>query len=138
MKTRLAVLTSAAILVLLLVPACSIGALKDPLNGTAWTLTSINNSPPLENTTVTVEFKDGKIGGSSGCNSYGGFFKVSGEKITTDSIAMTLMACMDQGAMAQEQAFLEYLQEAQAFKLNEDQLQILSSNGKSLTFAPNP
>jgi putative lipoprotein len=138
MKTKQAISTLVIALLLFLLASCGGITLNDPLNGTAWTLTSINNSPPLENTTVTVEFKDGKIGGSSGCNSYGGFYKVSGEKITTDSIAMTLMACMDQGVMAQEQAFLEYLQEAQAFKLNEDQLQILSSNGKSLTFAPNP
>lgn len=136
MKKRLAFLTSAAMMLLFLLSACSVAAFKDPLNGTSWTLTSIDNTPPLGNASVTVEFTGGKIGGSSGCNSYGGSYKVSGQKISTDSIAMTLMACMDPGVMEQEQAFLEYLQDAQTFKLDEGQLQIFRSDGKSLSFAP--
>jgi heat shock protein HslJ len=90
------------------------------------------------NTSVTVEFADGKIGGSSGCNSYGGAYTVSGKKITTDSIAMTLMACLDPVVMEQERVFLEHLQNAQTFKLTEDKLQVFSSDGKSLTFIQNP
>jgi len=138
MKTRDIVLLTGVILFMLVLSACSGSSLKDPLNGTSWALTSIDDTPPLQNTSVTVEFTDGKIGGSSGCNSYGGLYKVSGQKITTDSIAMTLMACMDSGVMEQEQAFLEQLQNIQTFELIEDQLQLLNLNGKSLTFAPNP
>ena len=93
---------------------------------------------PLVNTSVTVEFTDGKIGGTSGCNSYGGAYTARGEKITTDSIAMTLMACMDPGVMEQEQAFMENLQNAQTFELTEGQLLIISSEGKSLRFSQNP
>ena len=134
MKTRNTVLLTGVILFMLVLSACSGGSLKDPLNGTAWALTSIDDTPPLEKTAVTVEFTDGKIGGSSGCNSYGGFYKVKGEKITTDSIAMTLMACADAGVMVQEQAFLEHLKSAKTFKLNENQLQLFNSEGKNLTF----
>ncbi len=136
MKTRHAVLSSAAVLFLFLLAACGGGAFKDPLNGTTWILTSIDNKLPIEKTSVTVEFTDGKIGGSSGCNSYGGSYEIKGEKITTDSIAMTLMACVDPGVMEQEQAFLGYIQDAQTFKLSEGQLQIFRSDGKSLTFIP--
>lgn len=125
-------------ILLLLLSACSGGSLKDPLNGTAWALTSIDDTSPLENTSVTIEFTDGKIGGSSGCNSYGGSYKLSGEKFSTDSIAMTLMACMDSGVMEQESAFLDHLQNAQTYKLADGQLLILSSDGKSLTFTQNP
>ena len=101
-------------------------------------LTAINDTPVLANTSVTAEFTDGKIGGSSGCNSYGGAYKASGKKITTDSIAMTLMACMDAGVMEQESAFLENLQNAQTFEITEGQLLIFSSDGKSLRFSQNP
>ena len=128
---------SAAILLLLL-SACCGGSLSDPLNGTAWNLTAINETPALVNTAVTAEFNGGKIGGSSGCNSYGGAYKASGKKITTDSIVMTLMACMDAGVMEQESTFLEILQKAQSFELSEGQLLILSSDGKNLRFSQNP
>ena len=125
-------------ILLLLLSACGSGSLSDPLNGTAWVLTAINDTPMLVNTSVTAEFTGGKIGGSSGCNSYGGAYKASGNKITTDSINMTLMACMDTGVMEQESAFLENLQKAQTFELIEGQLLILSSDGKSLRFSQNP
>ena len=128
---------SAAILLLLL-SACGGGSFSDPLNNTSWKLTSINEAPPLANTFITVEFTEGKIGGSSGCNSYGGAYNASGKKITTDSIAMTLMACMDAGVMEQESAFLGILQNAQTFELTEGQLLIFSSDGKSLRFSQNP
>ncbi len=128
---------SAAILLLLL-SACGGNLSSDPLKGTGWTLTAINDTPSLSNTSVTIEFTDGQMGGSSGCNSYGGAYKASGNKISTDSINMTLMACLDAGVMEQESAFLEILQNAQTFELTEGQLLILSSDGKSLRFSQNP
>lgn len=136
MKTKNAVLTAISVLFLVFLAACGGSARNDTLNGTAWTLTSIDNTPPLGKTALTVEFTDGQIGGSSGCNSYGGSYKIKGEKFTTDSIAMTLMACADSGVMEQEQAFLGYLQNAQTFKLSGEQLQIFRSDGKALTFVP--
>ena len=127
-----------AVILLLFLSACGGSSITNPLNGTIWNLAAINDTLALVNTSVTVEFTDGKIGGSSGCNSYGGVYKVSGKKITTDSIAMTLMACMDPGVMEQESAFLENLQNAQTFELTEGQLLIFSSDGKSLRFSQNP
>jgi heat shock protein HslJ len=136
MKTSHVSLTLAVILVTILLSSCGGTSLKDPLNNSAWVLTSIDNMSPLEKTAVTVEFTEGKIGGSSGCNSYGGSYKVKGEKITTDSIAMTLMACVDPEIMEQEQVFLGYLQDAQTYKLGDGHLQIFRSDGKNLTFIP--
>jgi heat shock protein HslJ len=127
-----------AAILLLLLTACSGGPFSDPLNNTSWKLASINEAPPLANTSITVEFTEGKIGGSSGCNSYSGAYKASGNKIATDSIVMTLMACMDAGVMEQESAFLGILQDAQTFELTNGQLLIFSSDGKSLHFSQNP
>ena len=89
MKVLSFVPVSAAILLLLL-SACVGGSLSDPLNGSSWTATAINDIPALGSTSVMAEFIDGKIGGSSGCNSYGGAYKASGKKITTDSININL------------------------------------------------
>jgi heat shock protein HslJ len=49
---------------------------------------------------------------------------------------MTMMACQDTGVMEQEQTFIQYLQDAQTFKVNGEQLQIFSSDDKVLVFIP--
>jgi heat shock protein HslJ len=136
MKTIHTVSTVAVALCLTLLGACGGGTSKDPLKGTSWALTAIDGTPPAEGSTLTVQFTDGQISGSSGCNSYGGLYEVKGDSITTDSIVMTLMACVDSGVMEQEQTFLQYLQDAQTFKLSEGQLQVFRSDGKALTFVP--
>jgi heat shock protein HslJ len=128
MKAKYSVLISTAILVIFLLASCAGATRSDPLNGTAWTLISIDNSPPIGSAAMTVEFTGGQIGGSSGCNSYSGSYKVQG--------AMTLMACADSRLMEQEQTFLGYLQNTPTFKLSAGQLQIIRSDGKVLTFKP--
>jgi len=135
-KTRVAFWIAAAVLFLLLLTACGEINQEDALNDTAWALIYLDNTPPLKGTKLTVKFANGQIGGSSGCNSYGGSYKVNREKISTGPIAITLMACVDPGVMEQEQTFLEYLQDTQTFKLSEGQLQIFRSDGKALTFMP--
>ena len=109
---------------------------RDTLNGTSWILTSIDNTPPLNGTKLTVAFTGGKLNGSSGCNSYSGSYEINGEKISTGPIAMTLMACMDTDMMDQEQSFLAYLGDLKTFIRSEGQLQFFRSDGKALTFIP--
>ena len=135
-KTRVAFWIAAAVLFVYLLTACGEIIPRDALNGTAWTLTSLDNTLPLKGRKLTIDFAEGKFSGSSGCNSYGGSYEIKGEKISTGSIAMTMMACVDPGVMEQEQTFLEYLQDAQTFLRSEGQLQIFCSDGKALTFIP--
>jgi heat shock protein HslJ len=136
MKAKISVLIYIAILGLFLLASCTEAIRNDALNGTAWTLISIDNSPPIGSAAVTVEFTGGQIGGSSGCNSFSGSYKVQGGKITTDAIAMTLMACADPRLMEQEQTYLGYLQNTPTFKISAGQLQIIRSDGKVLMFKP--
>jgi len=135
MKTRWIVLTAAAGMLLLLVSACGIIAEKDPLDGTSWTLTAYQNTKPIEGTTLTAEFSDGQIRGSAGCNSYFASYEVNGDSITIGDAGWTLMACMDpEGVMEQEQIFIQSLQGAQHFTLEDGQLMIFQSDGEALTF----
>ncbi|MHB8807035.1 MAG: META domain-containing protein [Anaerolineaceae bacterium] len=136
MKTKSGSLFLITIVILstFLLSACGLINAKDTLNETSWLLTAIDDAPTLEGTKVTAEFSEGQIGGSSGCNSYGGSYETKGEKITTSSIVMTLMACQDASIMEQEQTFLQYLQDAQTFQISGKQLQIFDSNGRALTF----
>jgi heat shock protein HslJ len=136
MKTKMLVFTSVTILLFVFLSACAAGTGNDPLVGTAWKLVSLNDLPILKGPELTIRFSDGQISGSSGCNSFGGSYKISRQKLTTSSMVSTMMACVDPGLMDQEQAFLGYLQDSPSFKLSAGQLQIIRSDGKVLTFVP--
>ncbi|MCE5208745.1 MAG: META domain-containing protein [Chloroflexi bacterium] len=122
------------ILGIFILAGCSLAAGGDSLEGTSWTLTSLAGSPSMESTTITVQFSNGEISGSSGCNSFGGTYDVKGNKLGTAELASTLMACTDSGVMDQEQAFMAYLQDAQSFEVGEGQLKIITADGVELLF----
>jgi heat shock protein HslJ len=132
MKTSTAIWVTVALLILL--SACGEINPGDVLNGTSWTLISMNNTLPIEGRKSTLEFAEGRLSGSSGCNSFSGTYEVKGEMISTGPIAMTLMACAEIGVMEQEQLFLAYLQDVKTFKFSDGQLEIIRSNGKALKF----
>jgi len=111
------------------------------LNGTQWQLVSLgaaaDPTPVLSDTTVTLIFGDaGDVGGSGGCNTYGGSYSVSGSSITFDQIVSTLMACVDNGVQDQESAYFAALQSAVSFTLSSDQLVISYDEGQELVFVP--
>ncbi len=109
-------------------------AAQDPLAGTAWVLVKLNGELPAEGTVLTLSFTDGNLGGSAGCNSFGGAYQVSGSQLTTGEIASTLMACMDSGVMTQESLYLSLLGAAQTFTLTDSELRISSLDGGELVF----
>ena len=110
-----------------------------PLPGTRWRLVSYgvleNRASVIEGSTITLEFgADGRVGGSSGCNNYGGGYTVEGHNLTFGEITRTLMACVDAGVMAQEQTYFDALASATAFDLNGDRLVIAYGDGQQLVF----
>ena len=46
----------------------------DALNGSQWTLVNLHSQAALSDTLVTLNFEDGKVTGSDGCNRYRGTF----------------------------------------------------------------
>jgi heat shock protein HslJ len=118
----------------MLFSACNPILSRDSLNSTSWSLSTIDETPALQGILVTIAFADGQVSGSSGCNSYGGSYKVNGEKITIRSLVSTLMACQDMDIMEQEQTYMQYLQNAQTYQIDSDQLQIATIDGKVLVF----
>ncbi|HEX5688561.1 MAG TPA: META domain-containing protein, partial [Roseiflexaceae bacterium] len=111
-----------------------------PLAGTTWQLESMGDpaapTPALAQPPVTLNFDSTKaeIGGNSGCNSYGGGYKVDGAKVTFSQIVGTLMACAEQPAMDQETQYLQALQKVSQFAINGDQLDLTDESGKVLRF----
>ena len=112
-------------------------AASDPLDGTSWVLMAYRKTSPISGTTITATFEDGQVRGSAGCNSYSGSYQVSGDTITVGAVAITEMACLEpEGVMEQELLFVEFLTDAQTFRLADGQLQTFRSDGEALTFVP--
>lgn len=108
-----------------------------PLVGTAWTLDSIATgtdavSSVIAGTEATAAFgDDGKVGGTGGCNTYGGTYTVDGTTIAIVDIASTQMACQG-GIGDQEQAFFAGLSKAASFTIDGASLTLYDDQGAML------
>jgi heat shock protein HslJ len=131
---KLKSLTLITLLTILLSACGSIGG--DPLDGTSWELYAYRKSRPIEGSHITITFEDGQVRGSSGCNSYGGEYIVSGKEIEIGMLMSTLMACVDPAMMEQESMFMQFLGNAQRFEIVDGQLQVFWSEHEALTFVP--
>ncbi|MXV20530.1 META domain-containing protein [Deinococcus xianganensis] len=78
------------------VPATPVSVLPDP--AATYALTRLNGQPaPQTLRPVTLTFKDGRLGGSDGCNSVGGAYVIRAGRVELDGGLMgTKMACADQ------------------------------------------
>lgn len=60
----------------------------------SWTVIEIDNGGPVEDAVVTIVFgADGKLGGRSACNRYGGGFTFGEGVLKTGPLQSTRMAC---------------------------------------------
>jgi len=135
--------TLAAALSLALLTACAGsgvgGEIGSPdLQGTAWTLVKLNGNNPVPDTTITLTFEEREgvqgVGGSAGCNGYGGGYKQDGSSVSFSDLVSTMMAC-EQPIMDQEISYLGALGSVREFAL-EGGLLHLRGDGVELVFAP--
>ena len=86
----------------------------------------------LTDTRITAEFvsSEGAVKGSAGCNSYSGSYEVEDSQLSIPGpIAVTEMYCMEPvGVMDQEQQYLEILQTAESYSVENGELQINCGN----------
>jgi heat shock protein HslJ len=104
------------------------------LEGTTWTLTSLatetgmNNTLP--NTTITANFDDGNVTGSSGCNRYFGSYQLNKTEINFGQVGSTLMFCADpDGVMMQETTYLLLLKNVTSYAISNNELTFSDSLG---------
>lgn len=121
----------------LIVSACLGSDFADSLDG-AWQLESGSLDgepiPILDSHPITMNLDGDQIGGKAACNSYGGRFTLDGNEFSIeDGLAWTEMACMPQGVMESEQAFLEALTGVDTVELADERL-ILSGADVELSF----
>lgn len=103
----------------------------------SWKLTAYgpanSTTPAVPDTEAGIVFSnDGTVTGNSGCNGFGGSYKVAGDKITFSDVVSTLIAC-DDARMQQEAAVHQVLTDTATYKIEGNTL-TLSNNGMVLVF----
>jgi heat shock protein HslJ len=85
------------------------------LAGVTWKITGFNNGrhavvSPLSGTALSVAFKDGRVDGFAGCNTFRATYTAEADRIVIGPAAVTRMTCGDDGVMQQEREFLTALE----------------------------
>jgi len=123
-------------LLILIAGACSkVAEDTVTLKDTAWILESYgvqgNSQAVLEGTEITATFDgaEGRVHGSSGCNTYGGDYHISGSELSISALYNTEMACLEpEGIMEQEVQYLKLLLSAESYQIQDGKLQINSGD----------
>lgn len=121
----------------LLAAGCGVGpgagpaAPAVPLAGTRWSLTQLSGQAD-SGPAITLNLEDARLGGSDGCNSYGGGYTLSGGKISVDkNLVSTMMACPEP-IMRRATAYTAALAKAASYSSDGKTLTLLDSGGALL------
>jgi len=105
------------------------------LEGFNWVLRSYENKGTMSDLPGDVRidalFEGGRVGGSSGVNTYSAPYELSGSSLTIGPAVATMMAGPED-VMAIEQAYLDALQRAASFTATEDAFTIYDGDGTGL------
>jgi heat shock protein HslJ len=107
----------------------------ESLDGTEWTLVSMDGKPTLPGANVTAEFRGEQVTGFSSCNWYGGAYALQLGTIHIEELAATARLCeRPAGVMEQEEKFLGAMRSAERYLVASGLLQIESADGTTLVF----
>jgi heat shock protein HslJ/membrane-bound inhibitor of C-type lysozyme len=96
------------------------GAGGDPealLRGVVWRAEDVGGKGIPDGAEVTLEFRDGRATGKSGCNRYAGGYALSGEGLSFERMAGTMMLCPD-ALMNLERDYLDALSRVSRFDID--------------------
>ena len=100
------------------------------LEGTSWRLTgwSISSKDPND-FTITAQFADGRIGGTSAVNQYGGPYTADDDgSFSVGELVSTMMAGPEPDMNA-EQTYLQILAQVEEFAIDGDELTLSGGSG---------
>jgi heat shock protein HslJ len=106
---------------------------------TSWRLSALSGQTDPLPGTATLNFEDGRVHGSDGCNRFAGSYTSTGTEFRMgDDMISTNMACPEP-VMRQAENFLQALKSARALLLGSERLVLLDADGNALaTFAALP
>lgn len=129
-------LALALLALILSLAAC--GRSPASLTGVTWRLVTygpagaqITAAPGVPTSLIFSE--DGTVGGSLGCNQFGGDFEASGDQITFGPMISTLMAC-EEPLMTQESAVLAMLSGTVTYQVDGTRLTLAAEDGSVAVF----
>ena len=102
----------------------------------AWDVTSVLYDDGIRSviagTTLTATFgPDGRVTGSSGCNTFRGPYEEQGEELSVGPLASTRKACKSpDGAQAQERGYLAALESAVRSEQTGSRLTLFNAKGQ--------
>ncbi len=102
------------------------------LEKTGWILKSLNGQPALTDSTITLNFSEGKASGTDGCNSINGSYKSGGNKLTFGKDFMSTMMACSEPVMNQAADYITALNQTKSFNLINDVLTMLDKAGHEL------
>jgi heat shock protein HslJ/uncharacterized membrane protein len=110
------------------------------LEGVAWNVTGFNNGrqavvSPRTGTTVTLSFENGKVTGSTGCNTFRATYPSEGNRLAIGPAATTRKFCAAEGVMEQERQFLAALKTAQVWTVESGTLDVHRADGERVLMA---
>ena len=112
-----------ALLTLMALSACAITSrdATTELPGTSWVLVDLDGGAPVGETPPSVTFNDdGSVTGSTGCNTFSGEVAIEGSELSFGPLATTRMACADDGASAQEAAFVAAMESVTGYTIDNE------------------
>jgi heat shock protein HslJ len=128
--------TALVALALAAAAAAGCGESAPTLEGTSWKLTGWSISSQDSNDfTITAEFKDGRIAGTSAVNQYGGPYTAGDDgSFSVGDLASTMMAGPEAEMLA-ETNFITLLSAAKKYEIDGDTLTLFDAGGnESLIF----
>lgn len=135
---RYLIWTLIVLLSLAALPTRSSAADPNRLVGTQWKLLryGTRSAPvtPVGDQAITLTFGAESIGGSGGCNTYGGGYRVDGATISFSNIFSTLIACEPETIAKQETAYFQALRKATEFRFEDGLLSIRYGDDEVLVF----
>lgn len=108
-----------------------LGSVMESRLKATWRLVGGQGNEPL-----TVTFgEDGRVSGTTGCNTLMGTYNVMDGQLTFGPLATTRRACPDETLGAQEQTFLKDLSEVASYAVAGSMLKLTTASGKELELA---
>jgi heat shock protein HslJ len=129
-----------SLILLLAFAACAETLAPVAFAGRTWTAVEIGGDavPAAIAEPITLHIEGDRVSGFAGCNRFGGQATLRGVKVQFLQLFATKMACMGEGVMAAEGAYLDALGATTGASLDgQGRLVLLSADGEALAvFAP--